>query len=93
MYFNYFIDLFSSERLTILLSTNSKLNKVFDWLIDWLMAEVLLELCHRRHCVKTEKVYDEKFVVTVHCAFFNDGAKLNNMHKRIKIVQYSNPPW
>ena len=33
-YFNYFIDLFSSEILAILQSTNSKLNKVFDWLID-----------------------------------------------------------
>ena len=31
--FNYFTDLFSSEILAILLSTNSKLNKVFDWLI------------------------------------------------------------
>ena len=29
-YFNYFIGLFSSEILAILLSTNSKLNKVFD---------------------------------------------------------------
>ena len=34
MYFNYFIDLFSLEILAILLSTNSKLNKVFDSLID-----------------------------------------------------------
>ena len=30
MYFNYFIVFFSSELLAILLSTNSKLNKVFD---------------------------------------------------------------
>ena len=29
-YFNYFIDLFSSETLAILLSTNSKLNKLLD---------------------------------------------------------------
>ena len=29
-YFNYFIDLFSSEMIAILLSTKSKLNKVFD---------------------------------------------------------------
>ena len=34
MCFNYFTDLFSSEILAILLSTNSKLNKVFDWLTD-----------------------------------------------------------
>ena len=42
MYFNYFVDLFSSEIVAILRSTNSKLNKVFDWLIwltDWLIVE------------------------------------------------------
>ena len=41
-YFLHFIDLFSSEISAILLSTtNSKLNKVFDWLIDLLIDKVL----------------------------------------------------
>ena len=46
-YFNYLIDLFSSEILAILLSTNSKLNKVFDWLIDWsiLMRTLFWQEC------------------------------------------------
>ena len=67
-YFNYLIDLFSSEILAILLSTNSKLNKVFDW-FDWLMSRTMRKRLKTReatsslcgyYCLSTNKLVGER---------------------------------
>jgi len=77
MYSNYFIDLFSSEILAILLSTNSKSNKVFDWSIDWL---ILL------HVIGEEAI---EIYNTFQCTTEEDRIKLDVL--KSKFDEYVNP--